>query len=218
MFLATGILEPTPAGGGVAGALGVPYGAYPLIYSLRLAASIAAVAYRWTSIRGWIGRPTWWPPLLGLALVVPWVVLAAWQRNAGWAGIATERSAFNPFAHFGADSPAAWGFLAVRAIGLVVIVPIVEELFLRGLLMRYVIRETFWTVPFGTLTATSAGACALYASATHPAEAVAAVAWFAIVNGIAAVTRRPIDAILAHAATNLTLGAYVVATGTWWLL
>jgi hypothetical protein len=46
---------------------------------------------------------------------------------------------------------------------------------------------------------------------------VAAVGWFAVVSGIAAATRRPIDCVLAHAGTNLALGAYVVATGNWWL-
>jgi hypothetical protein len=37
-------------------------------------------------------------------------------------------------------------------------------------------------------------------------------------SGVAAATRRPIDVILAHAATNLALGIYVVATSSWWLL
>jgi CAAX prenyl protease-like protein len=112
----------------------------------------------------------------------------------------------------------AWAFLGIRCLGLVVIVPIAEELFVRGFLMRYAIEEKFWMVPFGSLTFVSAGACLLYGIASHPAEAVAAVGWFAIVSGIAAATRKPIDCILCHAATNLALGAYVLATGAWWLL
>jgi hypothetical protein len=81
-----------------------------------------------------------------------------------------------------------------------------------------VIDERFWTVPFGKLTLASATACLVYAVATHPGEAVAALGWFAVMSGVAAATRRPIDVILAHAATNLALGIYVVATGSWWLL
>jgi hypothetical protein len=38
------------------------------------------------------------------------------------------------------------------------------------------------------------------------------------VTGIAAATRRPIDCVLAHAATNLALGAWVLVTGAWWLV
>ena len=216
VFLAAGVLEPTPGGGGLAGLLGIPYAAYPIVYAARLVATVVAVARVWGPIREWVGHTTWWPIGLGVLLVVPWVMLAAVQREAGWAPDAVERSAFDPFAHFA--PPAAWGFLLVRALGLVVVVPLVEELFLRGFLMRYVIDERFWTVPFGRLTFASVAACLVYAVATHPAEALAAAGWFAVMSGIAAATRRPIDVILAHAATNLALGIYVVVTGSWWLL
>lgn len=218
VFLLLGILDPTPTGGGLAGSLGIPYSAYPLLYSTRLMATIGVLALCWPAIGPWLGRPTWWPPLAGLLLAVPWVVLASLQRQAGWGGGIGERSAFDPFAALGGDTPAAWGFLIVRAIGLVAVVPLAEELFLRGFLLRWVVREDFWRVPFGTLTAAAAAACLGYAVATHPAEAVAAAGWFSIVSGIAAATRRPIDTIIAHAATNLAIGAWVLATGQWWLV
>jgi CAAX prenyl protease-like protein len=218
VFLVAGVLEPGPGDGGAAGRLGISHAAYPLIYAAKIGATFVALARCWPAIRGWLGRPAWWPPVLGLLLVVPWVVLAGLQREAGWAAGLAARTGYDPFAALGAGAPAAWAFLLIRAVGLVVVVPLVEELFLRGFLMRTVIREEFWTVPFGTLTAASAAACLVYAVATHPAEAFAAAGWFAIVSGIAAATRRPIDAVLAHAGTNLALGAYVLATGSWWLL
>ncbi|MEI6241387.1 MAG: CPBP family glutamic-type intramembrane protease [Planctomycetia bacterium] len=217
VFLAAGLLEPTPSGGGPAGLLGIPYSAYPFVYAARLVATATAIVRAWGAIRAWVGHTTWWPIAIGTLLVVPWVMLATAQREAGWAPDAVERSAFDPFAHF-ATPVAAWGFLFVRALGLVLVVPLVEELFLRGFLMRYVIDERFWTVPFGRLTLASAAACLVYAAATHPGEALAALAWFSVMSGIATATRRPIDVILAHAATNLALGAYVLATKSWWLL
>ena len=218
VFLAIGLLSPTRNGDGLAGALGIPFAAYPLIYSLRIVATLLAVARSWTPIRRWLGRPTWWPPLVGLALVVPWIVLASLQREAGWAGSIGGRAAFNPFAACNESAVPVWAFVAIRAIGLIVVVPLVEELFLRGFLMRCVIRDDFWTVPFGMLTLPAAGACLFYAATSHSSECVAAVGWFAVVTGIAAATRRPIDTILAHAATNLALGAYVLFTANWWLL
>jgi CAAX prenyl protease-like protein len=220
LFLGVGLLEPTPAGGGLAGLLGIGTAAYPVVYAVRLAATVALLGGVWLHARAWMGRPTWWPPLVGLGLVVPWVVLATLQQRAGWTFGAAERAGYNPFLaeHLGPDSPWAWAFLAVRGLGLVAVVPIIEELFLRGFLMRYVIKEEFWQVPFGLLTAASAAACMVYAVATHPGEAIAAVGWFAIVSGVAAATRKPIDCILCHAATNLALGAYVLATGEWWLV
>ena len=220
LFLVAGAVEPTPSGGGLAGTLGINYSAYPLVYSIRLAATVALLVRVWPHAHVWLGRPTWWPPLVGLGLVVPWVVLATLQHRAGWTLGAGERAGYNPFLpeHLGPDAASAWVFLAVRGLGLVVVVPIIEELFVRGFLMRYVIKEQFWEVPFGLLTAASAAACTVYAVATHPGEAIAAAGWFAIVSGIAAATRRPIDCILCHAATNLALGAYVLATGEWWLV
>ncbi len=218
VFLGAGILEPTRSGGGVADALGIPFSAYPLLYTVRLGLTVAALALVWPAIIAWVGRPRWWPPLLGLAMVVPWLVLTNLQRLAGWTATAVERSGFDPFAEFGGATALAWGFLAVRLTGLIVIVPIVEELFLRGFLMRYVVDEEFWKVPFGTLTAAAAGVCMLYAVAAHPGEAAAAAVWFATMSGVAAATRRPIDVILAHAATNLALGGHVVTHGEWWLL
>lgn len=194
---------------------GLP-GGYPVAYGLRVAATCLVLAWCWPAIRAWVGRPSWWPPFLGLGLVIPWGVLAAWQREAGWAPV-SGRAAYDPFAALG-TGPAAWAFLAVRGLGLVVVVPLAEELFLRGFLLRYVERERFWEVPFGTITPIVAATCAGYAALTHPAEAVAAVGWFAIVSGVAAATRRPIDCILCHAATNLALGLFVLGSGAWWLL
>lgn len=224
-FMALGALEPAAGGAGPAGWLGIPAAAYPAVYALRLAATLWLVVWQWPNIRPWLGRPSWWPPVLGLFMVVPWVVLAGLERIAGFdrwlellGGGAGCRAAFDPFREWGPGSSTALAYLAVRGLGLVVVVPLVEELFLRGFLMRYVSDEEFWRVPFGLITPAAAVACAAYAILTHPAEAVAAAVWFSTMSGVAAATRRPIDCVLAHAATNLALGAYVLATGAWWLV
>ncbi len=219
LFLVIGALEPTPSGG-LLGFLGMPYDAYPLIYCLRVAATALLLAWLWPALGPWLGRPSWWPPLVGLGLVVVWVGLAKLQAATGWSLAAGERSGFNPFLPetLGGDASRAWAFFAIRLAGMVAIVPIVEEVFLRGFLMRYVIDEAFWRVPFGTLTAAAAAACGIYAVASHPGEALAALAWFAAVSLIARATRQPIDCILCHAATNLALAAYVITTGEWWLM
>lgn len=220
VFLGVGFLEPTASGGGLADALGIPLAAHPVIYCVRVLAAGLVLLRLLPNLRTWLGQPTWWPPILGLALVIPWVILASLQREAGWTFGMGERSGYDPFdgANLGSTPSMAWAFLVIRSIGLVVMVPIAEELFVRGFLMRYAIAEQFWRVPFGALTLASATACMVYAVASHPAEAVAAIGWFAVVSGVAAATRKPIDCILCHAATNLALGAYVLTTHAWWLV
>jgi CAAX prenyl protease-like protein len=213
VFLACGTLE--PATGEPGNWLGLGEGDYPIVYTVRILASLAALAVVARDVLPWLGRPSWWPPLLGVALVIPWIVLAGLQREAGWVA-AGSRAAFDPFRPFLGET-GSWAFLAVRFTGLVLVVPLAEELFLRCFLMRYVVSERFWEVRFGTLTTASVIACTAYAVLTHPGEAIAAAGWFGIVSGVAAATRRPIDAITTHAATNLALGVYVVATGAWWL-
>lgn len=217
-FLFLGLLEPPKGGGGLAGMLGISYGLYPTVYAVRVATTLLLLWWTWPTLRGWLGRATWWPPLLGVALTVPWVYLSKLQRDGQWISGNTGRVGFDPFEHFGADANASWAYIALRWLGLVVVVPIVEELFLRGFLMRFVIRENFWAVPFGAVTSAALGTCALYAVGSHPAEAVAAILWFGLVTWIGWKTRKPIDCILAHAATNLTLGVYVLFTNDWWLL
>ena len=220
VFLGLGSVEPTATDGGSLGLLGIEYEHYPVIYAIRLAITLGLVARVLPNLYRLVGRPTWWPPLVGFALVVPWVGLTMLQHKLGWGEWGGVRAGYNPFApeNIGPDSPWAWAFLAVRFVGLVVVVPIVEELFVRGMLMRYVIRENFWLVPFATLTAASFIGCMLYAVLSHPGEAIAAVGWFGVVSVIAATTKKPIDCILCHATTNLALGLYVLVTGEWWLM
>lgn len=217
-YMVAGSFLPSAEGGGLAATLGIPWAAYPWAYALQVAVTLAAIGWCGRDLVGWLGRPTWWTALAGVALVVPWVVLATVQRGSGWDLGFGAREGFDPFTAFGAGSAATWPFLAVRALGLVVAVPIAEELFVRGFLTRYVVNEEFWRVPFGTLSAVVLAAAAVYGVATHPPEALAAAVWFPAVSWIASRTRQPIDCILAHAGTNLALGAYVLATGSWWLM
>lgn len=218
VFLLAALVEPSRSGGGIAGMLGIDYDLYPTIYALRVAATLMVLFACWRSLRGWLGRPAWWTIPLGIALTIPWVALAKAQRELGWFAGDTGRVGFDPFEIYGSDTPAAWAYLALRGLGLVVVVPIVEELFLRGFLMRFAIDEQFWLVPFGKATAATLAVCALYAVGSHPAEAAAAIVWFGAVTCVAARTGRPADCIIVHAATNLALGAYVVWSGDWWLL
>ena len=109
--------------------------------------------------------------------------------------------------------------LAMRVIRSVVIVPMVEELFWRGWMMRWLIDADFRRAPWGAYTAASFWTVAFLFAAEHgPYWDVGLVAGV-IFNLWMMRTKSLGDLILAHAVTNALLGAYVIAAGKWeyWL-
>jgi len=110
-------------------------------------------------------------------------------------------------------------FLILRFTTAAVLVPILEELFWRGWLMRWLINTQFRKVPLGAYTAMSFWTAAvLFASEHGPFWEVGMVAGI-LYNWWLIRTKNLADCILAHAVTNAILSAYVLSTGQWqyWL-
>lgn len=105
--------------------------------------------------------------------------------------------------------------LTLRFLRAAVVVPIIEELFWRGWLMRWLIRSDFRSIPLG---AYAPGAfwitAALFASEHGPFWDVGLAAgvvynWWMVRTGTLG------DLILAHGVTNACLSAYVIGYGKW---
>ena len=60
------------------------------------------------------------------------------------------------------------GFLAVRMLGLVVLVPLIEELFYRSFLMRWVVDPNYTRVPIGRVTPLGLAATTGVFAFSHP--------------------------------------------------
>jgi CAAX prenyl protease-like protein len=110
-------------------------------------------------------------------------------------------------------------FLAIRVLSSVALVPLLEELFWRGWLMRWWINQEFLTVRMGTY---SAGAfwlvAVLFASEHGPYWDVGLLAGI-VYNLWIIRTGNLADCVVAHAVTNGALAAYVLVAGQWqyWL-
>ena len=105
--------------------------------------------------------------------------------------------------------------LFFRGVRAVLLVPIIEELFWRAWLMRWLINPDFRQVPVGTYTAWAFYFSAvLFASEHGPFWDVGLLAGL-IYNWWMLRTKSLGDCILAHAVTNGVLSAYVIATGSW---
>ena len=105
--------------------------------------------------------------------------------------------------------------LALRSIRAIVIVPIVEELFWRGWLMRWLIAPDFETVRPGTYDGKAFWLTALLFASVHGPYWDVGLVCGAIYNGWMVRTKNWNDLILTHAVTNACLCAFVIATGRW---
>ncbi len=108
------------------------------------------------------------------------------------------------------------GFLLLRTLRAVVLVPIIEELFWRAWLPRWIDQpEDFRTRPPGAFSRVSFWLTAVLFASEHGAlwdvGLLAGIAY----NEWMRRTRSLGDLILAHATTNALLSAYVVGTGKW---
>ncbi len=204
---------------------------YPLMYTVKIALTLAAVAFVWPGYRQFPPRLTLLAIVVGLVGGPLWIALASpgWERLYFWPWVQKialgflaggQRPAFNPLdPKYHLATAWAWAFLAVRFFGLVAVVPLIEEFFLRGFLMRLVMERDWWKVPFGTASRLAIVLGTVVPMLYHP-ELLAAAVWFSLITWLMLQTRNIWDCVVAHAITNLILGIYVVTMGgqAWQLL
>ncbi|HUI79087.1 MAG TPA: CAAX prenyl protease-related protein [Bryobacteraceae bacterium] len=111
-------------------------------------------------------------------------------------------------------------FLTIRVLSSVALVPILEELFWRGWLMRWLINNRdFLKVPLGAYQAAAFWIVALLFASEHGVYWEVGLAAGIVYNWWIVRTKNLADCILAHAITNGILAAYVLISGQWqyWL-
>ncbi len=143
------------------------------------------------------------------------VMLGIWISPQWLLGAGPRTEGFNP-EHF-VQSPALWWSVVVfRFLRLAVVVPFMEEIFWRGFLLRYLIKEDFTKVPFGTFTWFSFGVVTVMFGLAHwGPDFIPSLVAGAIYNLVAIRTRSLACCVIAHAVTNLGLGIYIMQTGQW---
>lgn len=143
----------------------------------------------------------------GLVLLL-WIGLDGFYPKPG-----SDGPAWNPLAAFH-NGAAGWFFVAVRLAGSTLLIPVLEEVFYRSLVYRYLLKQDFETLPLGTF----ARMPLLVTSAIFAAEHREWLPGFLcglIFQGLVLRKNRLGDAIVAHAVTNCLLGLWVVWSGQW---
>lgn len=105
--------------------------------------------------------------------------------------------------------------LAWRTARAVLIVPIVEELFWRGWLMRRIIKTDFRSVPLGAYTPAAFWLTAILFAFEHGSYWDVGLLTGVIYNLWMIRSKSIADCILMHAVTNAALSAYVIASHQW---
>ena len=110
-------------------------------------------------------------------------------------------------------------FMLLRTLTSITLVPILEELFWRGWLMRLLIAPDFKKVPLGQYAPSAFWLTAVLFASEHGAYWDVGLAAGIVYNWWIIRCKNLADCMLAHAVTNALLAAYVLMAGQWqyWL-
>jgi CAAX prenyl protease-like protein len=158
-----------------------------------------------------------WPLTVGLGVAVfalwiaPDVLIPGYREHWLFQNPLTGKLT----ASFSEEHRQNWLPLSFRVMRAAILVPIIEELFWRAWLLRWLQAHDFASIPLGRWTWSSMLiTVALFASEHGPYWDVGIMAGFAY-NWLIIRTRSLGDCILAHAITNACLSAWVIATASW---
>jgi CAAX prenyl protease-like protein len=143
---------------------------------------------------------------VGTAVFVLWIAL-----DAPWMTIGEPSARFKPLSATGALD---WPLVTVRWIGATLLVPVVEELFWRSFLMRWLDRPVFQTVDPRRTSLRAIVLSTFVFTLAHTLWLAAAVAGLAYAL-LYIRTGKLWVPVIAHAVTNGVLGVWVVMTGRW---
>lgn len=156
--------------------------------------------------------------LIGVVVFGLWVGLPGFLKSVGlnpsFAEFKVSARPWNPFSQFGEHSIFAWFFVGVRLAGSAVVVPMLEEVFFRSLLYRYIINSNFLSVPLGQFFWKPFLITSIIFGLEHREWLAGILCGFAY-QGLVCWKKRLGDALTAHAITNLLLGLWVVWKNAW---
>lgn len=182
------------------------------IYALTVLVVGGLLAWYWREYGELVKQtlPSW--AEAALAVIVGLVVFALWIRlDASWMQLSEPAAAFAPV---DANGQLLWPLIALRWIGASLIVPVMEELFWRSFLMRWIRSPRFETVLPQQVGLKAIVLTTFVFTLAHTLWLAAVIAGLTYAL-LYVRTGKLWVPIIAHAVTNGALGVWVVATGRW---
>lgn len=194
--------------------------AFGRFYLFKMLAVVGALVWAWGVFPKWNWNGIPLAILAGAVGAVVWIGLTKLDVEAPLRDmlpaslVGGERAAWNPWESDDLAQPWVISIIVLRLAGLAIIVPLMEELFWRGFLIRYLIDADFESVPYGKCTVVSFVLVTVAFVLVHP-EWTAALVWGTAVNGVYVLTKNLWACIVMHAVTNALLGAWILTQSDW---
>ncbi|WP_377703813.1 CAAX prenyl protease-related protein [Pseudoduganella sp. UC29_71] len=180
------------------------------LYGIKILAVCAALVLYWRQYGEleWRGLRA---PLLAASAAIGVAVFVLWiSLDAGWMQIGSA-DGFDPR---GADGAILWGLVALRIAGAALVVPVMEELFWRSFLLRWLHSPDFLNVRTAAVSLKALVIMVVLFGFEHNLWLAGMVAGLAY--GLLYMRSGNLwTAIVAHGVTNGVLGVWIVVTGNW---
>lgn len=199
------------------------------IYPAQTLVTLAFLVYYWRSytfrwswkwcltavLFGAVGIGFW---LLPTALYDHWGLTGKTRGILHHLGVDARRDGFDPSIF---KNPVAWwAVVALRFLRAVVVVALVEEIFWRGFLMRFVCdwEGDYWRQPFGRASWKSyLVVTGLFMAAHAPVDYAGAFVYGSLTYLLCVWSKSLGACVVMHATANLLMGLYIMASGKYGL-
>jgi CAAX prenyl protease-like protein len=180
------------------------------LYAVQAGLAGGLIVWWWREFTELLARPTVREALVSIAVgVAVWWI---WVRlDEPWMRISEPSNPFNPV---DATGQVLWGLIALRWLGAVLVVPLMEELFWRSFLMRWIESHDFINVDARRVGVKAVVLSTFVFTLAHTEWLAAAIAGLAYAL-LYRWSGKLWTAVLAHAVTNAVLGTWVVMWGHW---
>jgi len=175
-----------------------------LIYALKTIIGVWLIWQVRPCVREMRWKLSWEAIAVGIFVFVAWVGL-----DGLYPMLAPRSEGFNPVRTYGAGSILAVTFAGVRLVGSSLVVPMLEEVFYRSFLYRYLIRSDFLQVRLGHFNLKAFLTTGVVFGIGHY-EWLPGILCAFVYQGLVCRKDRLGDAITAHAITNFLLGLWVI--------